>query len=289
MTPGEQNSETGKADPPKSHGGKNLPAALVVGFSMFFLVVAGLIFWPFGVAILMAAFAPLGCFELYKAMATQGARAAIIPIMALAPFTVISGYLVAFDATLGYLPWVFIAVTVFVALLWRMPKGASGYVRDVTASAFIILYVTGLASFIGPVLAMTDGAAKLAVIFMCVVASDTGGYALGASIGKHKMAPAISPKKTWEGLIGSVLLACIVGGISFVFLLGQPWWVGVLLAILLTAFGTLGDLVESLIKRDIGIKDMSSILPGHGGIMDRLDSILVGIPAGWGFFMLFGL
>ncbi|MDR1237402.1 MAG: phosphatidate cytidylyltransferase, partial [Propionibacteriaceae bacterium] len=125
--------------------------------------------------------------------------------------------------------------------------------------------------------------------FLCVCGSDTGGYALGATLGKHQLAPKISPKKTWEGLIGSVLLASLVGALMAHFVLGAAWWIGVVLALVITFFSTVGDLIESLIKRDIGIKDMSSFLPGHGGVMDRLDSILIGIPAGWLFFTLTGL
>jgi phosphatidate cytidylyltransferase len=121
------------------------------------------------------------------------------------------------------------------------------------------------------------------------VASDTGGYALGASLGKHPMAPIVSPKKTWEGLVGSFLLAGVVGTLYVVFVMHQPWWLGLLLSVVIVIFGTAGDLIESMIKRDVGIKDMSSFLPGHGGVMDRLDSMLVAAPAGWAVFTLLGL
>jgi phosphatidate cytidylyltransferase len=103
------------------------------------------------------------------------------------------------------------------------------------------------------------------------------------------MAPTISPKKTWEGMAGSVVLASVVAVLQFVFVMHQPWWQGVVLAVVVVIFGTAGDLIESMIKRDVGIKDMSSFLPGHGGVMDRLDSTLVAAPAAWLLFTLAGV
>jgi len=119
---------------------------------------------------------------------------------------------------------------------------------------------------------------------LLVVANDTFGYLVGASLGKHPMAPKISPKKTWEGFAGSIAGAVIVGVLASVFVLGSPWWVGVVLAVGMVAAATAGDLAESMVKRELGIKDMSSILPGHGGVMDRLDSIVFAAPTA---FILF--
>jgi phosphatidate cytidylyltransferase len=186
------------------------------------------------------------------------------------------------------LPWLLCTAAVFIVMAWRLPGGEEGYIRDIAGSVLIVGYLGLLGSFIGPMLAMPSGAAKLGTVFMAVCASDTGGYALGATMGKHQMAPQISPKKTWEGLIGSILLTAVVAGLMFHFALGWAWWIGLVFAVLIVFFGTAGDLVESQIKRDAGIKDMSSILPGHGGIMDRLDSILVSLPVGWVFFAILG-
>ena len=121
----------------------------------------------------------------------------------------------------------------------------------------------------------------MVTFLLCVVGVDTGGYVAGVLFGKHPLAPTISPKKTWEGSVGSVIFAVGVGVAMSVLVLGAPWYVGVVLGIVTVIFGTLGDLLESMIKRDVGIKDMSSILPGHGGVMDRLDSMLVAAPAAW--------
>jgi len=112
-----------------------------------------------------------------------------------------------------------------------------------------------------------------------VVFADIGGYVAGVLFGKHLMVPAISPKKSWEGLGGSLLFGITAAVLSVAFLLDRPAWVGVPLGLFLVVTGVLGDLVESQVKRDLGIKDMGTLLPGHGGIMDRLDSLLLTAPA----------
>jgi len=126
-----------------------------------------------------------------------------------------------------------------------------------------------------------DGAARVLVFVICVVASDVGGYTAGVLAGKHPMAPTISPKKSWEGFGGSLFAGMVAGALSVVFLLHGPWWAGVLTGALLVVSATLGDLVESLMKRDIGIKDMGTLLPGHGGVLDRLDSLLPTALVAW--------
>jgi phosphatidate cytidylyltransferase len=126
----------------------------------------------------------------------------------------------------------------------------------------------------------------VAVMLLLVVSNDTFGYLVGASLGKHPMAPKISPKKSWEGFAGSIGGAMLIGILACLFVLDKPWWVGAVLAVGLVAASTAGDLAESMVKRELGIKDMSSILPGHGGVMDRLDSIVFASPAA---FILYGL
>ena len=111
--------------------------------------------------------------------------------------------------------------------------------------------------------------------------SDLGGYVFGVLWGKHPMAPKISPKKSWEGFAGSVTFGVLAGVGMTIFALDAQFWIGIILGLVLVAAGTCGDLVESLIKRDVGIKDMSSFVPGHGGVMDRLDSLLLAAPPAW--------
>ena len=131
------------------------------------------------------------------------------------------------------------------------------------------------------------GAWQIATLLLLVVANDTFGYLVGASLGKHPMAPKISPKKSWEGFAGSIGGATAVGVLAAVFLLDKPWWVGVVLAVGMVAAATAGDLSESMVKRELGIKDMSSILPGHGGVMDRLDSIVFASPVAFILYSIF--
>src|SRR5699024_8980686 len=111
-----------------------------------------------------------------------------------------------------------------------------------------------------------------------VVASDTGGYVFGVLWGKHPIAPRISPKKSWEGYFGSTIFAAAVATILAATLIGAPFWTGLVFGAIIPAFATLGDFSESMIKRDLELKDMGTLLPGHGGIMDRLDSILPTAP-----------
>ncbi len=173
------------------------------------------------------------------------------------------------------------AATALAVLLWRMPAGSEHYVRDVTAGLFTATYVGLFCSFATALTVAPDGTGRVLVFLFCVVASDVGGYTAGVLAGRHPMAPTISPKKSWEGFAGSLVAGMAAGSLAVVFLLDGPWWAGLVTGALLVATATLGDLVESLIKRDLGIKDMGHLLPGHGGLMDRLDSLLPSAVVAW--------
>ena len=110
------------------------------------------------------------------------------------------------------------------------------------------------------------------------VGNDVGGYIAGVLFGRHPMAPSISPKKSWEGFAGSLVLGTATVTAVATLALGLPWWTGVTLGAVLVVVATCGDLSESLLKRDLGIKDMGHLLPGHGGVLDRIDSILLAAP-----------
>ncbi len=160
-------------------------------------------------------------------------------------------------------------------------------VKDLGAGVFTMAYVGFLASFT-VLLTARDGGEWWTLAFLIVVVSiDTGAYASGLAFGKHKMAPVISPKKTWEGFAGSVLAAVIAGVLLALFMIGQPWWVGIILGATMVVTATGGDLAESLVKRDLGIKDISSFLPGHGGVLDRIDSTLPSAAAAYVLFLIF--
>jgi len=268
-----------------SRAGRDLPKAIAIGVGLGAYVVLSLVFFKPAFVLLVAVALVLGSREMHAALKRQGMNAAIIPIMVGGVCIAIGSYLagiqrpVLFSTTsvlLGAL-----ALTVLAALVWRMPGGSHGYVKDAAASLFIICYVPLLGSFTALMLAGQNGGARLVTFILVVVMSDTGGYVFGVLMGKHPMAPKISPKKSWEGFVGSLVFGVVAGVCMAVLGLHVSIWIGVLIGVALVAVGTCGDLIESMIKRDLGIKDMSSFLPGHGGVMDRLDSLLVAAPVAW--------
>ena len=284
------------AAPPrkKRSAGRDLPAAIAVGVGLVALLVLTLAFWHWGFILLAALMLSLGAIEVHQAMKRLGMNAAIIPIVLGTVGMIVGTYAAATvpDALLWRMPWhsvllMFLGATVLAALIVRFPKGHENFVRDASASVFIIGYIALLGSFTALILAGENGAARMVTFLLCVVANDTGGYAVGVLLGRTPLAPAISPKKTWEGLAGSLGFAIVAGSVLAHFVLDVGWWVGAFVGIVCVFFGTAGDLIESSIKRDVGIKDMSSILPGHGGVMDRLDSMLVAAAPAWFVMYLF--
>ncbi|MGB6165117.1 MAG: phosphatidate cytidylyltransferase [Pseudonocardiaceae bacterium] len=262
--------------PPVRRAGRNLWAAIAVGL----LMGAGILVALFTVRQvfigIVAAAVAVSSWELAGALRRVGIRVLLAPVLVGGQAMVWLAWPYGQDGIL-----VAFVITALVCLVWRFPKGAVGYVRDVSASVFSTAYVAGFASFATLLVVPADGAARVLCLMLAVVASDVGGYATGVLGGRHLMAPLISPKKSWEGFIGSLVAGTAAGALSVIFLLGGQLWHGVLfgLAVVLTATG--GDLVESLIKRDLGVKDMGAVLPGHGGLMDRIDSLLPSAVVSW--------
>jgi phosphatidate cytidylyltransferase len=188
-----------------------------------------------------------------------------------------------------------LSAAVALVVLWRLVeqlapgvrRGGTALARDLTWSVLVQLYVSLLASFVILLLAENGGEWWVLAFLIVVVAVDTGAYVSGLTWGRHPMAPTISPKKTWEGFAGAAAASIIAGVLVSLFMVGRPWWFGVVFGIVLLLTATVGDLAESLIKRDLGIKDMSSWLPGHGGFLDRLDSILPSAAATYVLFLIF--
>ena len=274
-------------DPPRpvSRAGRNLPAAIAVGVGLAGVLVVTLGWWHWGFTLFVAVALSLGAKELHQAMRRLGVNAAITPIIVgIAAIQFASFYVSRHpDAGVGAAPALLalLCLTVLAVLVARMFRGPQSFVMDSAASLFIIGYVALLGASVPLMLGSTLGRERIVTFIACVAANDIGGYVLGVLFGKHKMAPVISPKKTWEGMAGSVLFAVPTGIAMSMWLLDSVWWVGAVLGLAMVVFGTAGDLVESMIKRDVGIKDMSSFLPGHGGVMDRLDSLLVAAPVAW--------
>ncbi|MFT4187612.1 MAG: phosphatidate cytidylyltransferase [Aeromicrobium sp.] len=262
----------------KDHGraGRDLPAAIGVGVGLVALVLASL-FWKKDLFVLVVVVALLvGLWELKRAFATAGIRIPVLPVALGGTVMLASAFYADMEATAFAM-----SLTVIATLVWRLADGADGFVRDVSAGVFCLAYLPLMGVFVLLMLVEDDGPWRIVAFIAATVASDVGGYAAGVLLGKHPMAPKISPKKSWEGFTGSLLTGIGVGVLTVVHLLDGHWWVGVVLGVGGVVMATLGDLSESLIKRDLGIKDMGDLLPGHGGLMDRLDSLIAVAPIAW--------
>ena len=260
----------------KSRAGRDLPAAIASGVVLLVVIAASLYFWKPAFVIVVTAAILIGIWELKKGFAVKGIRVSQEPLMIGAVVMLVGAYVAGAPALVTAL-----AVTALATMLWRLRGGVDGFVRDATATVFTAVYVPFLAGFVVLLLAEDDGALGVVTFVLVTIASDIGGYAVGVLAGRHPMAPLISPKKSWEGFAGSTVSCVVAGWATVVYLLDGAWWVGVLLGLITVVMATLGDLCESVIKRDLGIKDMSAVIPGHGGLMDRLDSLLATVAPTW--------
>lgn len=256
--------------------GRDLRAATAVGVGLAVVVLGTLfLFKPAFVALVVLVVA-VAVWELASALNERSLSVPIVPVVLGAALTVVGAYLG------GGSPLVVgLGLTVAAVCAWRLGEPRAGYLRDVTAGIFTAVYVPFLAGFTMLMARLDDGHWRVFALLAVVVACDIGGYVAGVLAGRHPMAPTVSPKKSWEGLAGSLTLGVGVGVAVAVFAFDAPWWTGVVLGLVGVAGATLGDLGESMIKRDLGVKDMSSLLPGHGGVMDRLDSLLPSAPLIW--------
>jgi phosphatidate cytidylyltransferase len=273
--------------PAKDHGraGRDLPAAIGSGVVLLGAIALSLAFWKTAFIAIVAVAIVVAIWELGKGLRAQDIDLPEQPLMLGGVVMVVVAYYYGAPALVTAT-----AVTALVTMLWLLRRGIDGYVKNATASVFTVVYVPFLASFVALLLAeggrtgagLDDkGVAGVLTFILVTIASDTGGYAAGVLFGKHPMAPVISPKKSWEGFVGSVLATVGAGVLLVVYLLDGDWWVGVALGLIAVVMATLGDLCESVMKRDLGIKDMSQVIPGHGGLMDRLDSLLATVAPIW--------
>jgi len=267
---------------PKGRAGRNLPAAIGVGVGLGGLAVLTLFtvkatFLAYmGIAVLIA------LAELTGALAKRDINIPAIPVAVGGAAVVTCAYWLGPRYALAAL-----GLTVIAIFAWRLFGGTSGYVKDTTAGIFAAAYLPFLASFVAAMLVPADGPRRVLTFVILTVCSDIGGYFAGITTGRHPMAPAISPKKTWEGFAGSVVACLVAGWLCVTLLLHGHAWQGVLTGAAVVLAATLGDLVESMIKRDLDIKDMGTLLPGHGGILERLDSLVVAAPVVWFLLYLF--
>lgn len=268
----------------KSKAGRNLPAAIAVGVGLAAIALLTLFTFKVAFAVFALIFLGLGTVELIAAFRQSGAVVArtpiyigIVAITAMSYVYDIVGLVIVFG------------LMVLSALVWRVRRGTEGYVRDVTATVFTAAYLPLMLGFVIVILASDEGPKLIVTFVLLTVSNDIGGYATGVLFGKHPIAANISPKKSWEGFAGSVIFQGIVGALAFQFLLEAPWYQGVIAGVVMAVTATAGDFAESAIKRDLGVKDMGNLLPGHGGVMDRLDSLIPNAFVAWLLFAIFGL
>ncbi|MDP3893914.1 phosphatidate cytidylyltransferase [Nocardioides sp.] len=284
--PGEPDGDAARK--PHGRAGRNLPAAIGSAVVLLALIATSLYFWKPGFIIVVMAAVAVAVWEMEQGFKAKGIDLPREPLQVGGMVMVLVAYLWGAPALVTAT-----AVSALVTMLWLLRRGVDGYVRDATAAVFTLIYLPFLASFVALMLSeggrpgwvddphLDFGVLGVITFILVTVASDTGGYVAGVLFGKHPMAPVISPKKSWEGFVGS-LVACVAAGwVTVDLMLEGDWWVGVVLGLIVVVMATLGDLCESVIKRDLGIKDMSQIIPGHGGIMDRLDSLLATIAPTW--------
>jgi phosphatidate cytidylyltransferase len=274
--------------PQKDHGraGRDLKAAVTSAVVLLAAIAASLAFWKTAFMFIVAAAVVVAVWELRKGLLAKGIDLPEQPLMVGGVTMVLVAYFWGPAALVTAT-----AVAALAIMLHLLRRGVDGYVQNATAAVFALIYLPFLGSFVALLLAedghpaWTDavdyGVLGVVAFVLVTIASDIGGYIAGVLFGKHPMAPVISPKKSWEGFAGSTLFSVGAGVAIVYWMLDGDWWVGILLGLIAVVMATLGDLCESVIKRDLGIKDMSQIIPGHGGIMDRLDSLLATVAPVW--------
>lgn len=262
----------------RAHGraGRNLPAAVASGAGLGAVVLASLFIRKEAFVVVVAAAVCVVLWELTQALAERDLHVPLVPVLVGA-----IGMLVAAYSAGGQALAVCFVLTAVGVVVWRASEGPHGALRDVAAGLFVSAYAPLLAGFAMVMLAADDGPWRVLTFVIVTICSDIGGYAAGVLTGRHPMARSVSPKKSWEGFVGSVVACVVAGALTVTLMLDGPWWGGLLLGAAVVLAATLGDLGESMLKRDLGIKDMGSLLPGHGGVADRLDSLLVSAPVAW--------
>jgi phosphatidate cytidylyltransferase len=266
----------------KGRAGRNLPAAIGVGVVLGGLVVLTLLTVKATFLAYMGIALGVALAELTSALAKRDINIPAIPVAAGGAAMITCAYWLGPRYALAAT-----GLTVVAIVAWRLTGGASGYVKDTTAGVFAAAYLPFLGSFVAAMLVPADGPRRVLTFIILTICSDIGGYVAGITVGRHPMAPVISPKKTWEGFAGSAVACLVAGWLCVTLLLHGHWWQGLLTGAAVVLAATVGDLVESMIKRDLDIKDMGTVLPGHGGILERLDSLLIAAPVVWLLLYLF--
>ena len=259
----------------KKAGRKLLPS-IGVGLSLIGLVWFTLSYQRAIFAIVVAIAVILGARELVRAFA---ARSIVVSFNGLT----VASIGLSYAAWVGGVAGLAIATAIAIPLLLirALLQGPEGFVAKATATTFSLLYLPFLAGFLILLARPSTGFQRVMTFMVLVGCNDTFGYIVGVLLGKHPLVPKISPKKTWEGLVGSLLFTMIGGALAFEYIMDMHWWIGLIVGLMIVFTATCGDLIESAMKRDLSLKDMGTLLPGHGGMLDRLDSVVLSAPAMW--------
>jgi phosphatidate cytidylyltransferase len=265
--------------------GRNLQVATIVGLALFAVLVGSLYFNPVFYALLASVFAGFASREVFKIFGLRNGFMFYVGLVAISVIVLIT-YFGGLNLALIVAMGVWISLSIF-----RLQWGPKGFANDIGAFSVAIIYIAAMLSFSVDLAHHENGFERVFAVMLLTIANDTGGFFVGVRFGKHKMAPVISPRKTWEGFIGGLILQLLIG--VFVVpghLLSISMLQGFVMALVLTLTATFGDLIESAIKRDLHIKDSSDVIPGHGGVLDRVDAHLINAFVGWVLItQIFGL
>jgi len=256
--------------------GRKLLPSIAVSLSLIALIWFALAYHREIFAVVVTVAVLLGIREIVRAFSVRGTYLSINAL-------IIATIALSFAAWSGGIAGLAVAtaIAIPILLIQLLTKGPEGFVASATATTFSLLYLPFLGGFLILLGRTSTGFERVMTFVVLVSCNDTFGYIVGVLIGKHPMAPKISPKKSWEGLAGSVIFTVIGGVLAFKYIMTMHWWIGVIVGLMIVFTATCGDLIESAMKRDLELKDMGSLLPGHGGILDRLDSVLISAPALW--------
>ena len=256
--------------------GRKLLPSIAVSIFLVLLVWFSLATYRALFALVIAVAVVLGIRELNRALTAADIQ---LPFWALATASLGLSAATWFGGISGLA--VATAIALPCLLVLQLPKGTDNFVKTASASALTLMYLPFLSGFLILLARPYNGFERVMTFVVLVGCNDTFAYLTGVLLGKHPLAPKISPKKTIEGLIGSIIFTTVGGSLAFHYIMNSHWWLGALAGLLTVFTATAGDLIESALKRDLAIKDMGTLLPGHGGIMDRLDSVLFAAPALW--------
>ena len=256
--------------------GRKLFPSIIVSLSLIALIWFALAYHREIFAVVVAVAVVLGIHEIVRAFNARGIYLSQIAL-------VVASLVLSFATWNGGVAGLAVATAIALPLLLiqLLTRGPEGFVASATATVFSLLYLPFFGGFLILLARPSTGLERVMTFVVLVACNDTFGYIVGVLVGRHPLAPTISPKKSWEGLIGSLIFTVLGGALAFNYIMEMDWWIGAIVGLMIVVTATCGDLIESAMKRDLALKDMGSLLPGHGGVLDRIDSVLISAPALW--------